>query len=101
MNGYDTPLQVLHSCDNKKCVNPKHLRAGTAKENSQDAVERGQMQRGERSGKTTLLDAQVTDIKRRYSLNESVRSVATLYEIRYKTAYDIKIGRTWGHITLE
>lgn len=32
---------VLHSCDNVICINPKHLRAGTHKENMQDAVDRG------------------------------------------------------------
>ena len=32
---------VLHSCDNPPCVNPAHLRAGTAKENAQDMVARG------------------------------------------------------------
>lgn len=34
-------LMVLHSCDNPKCCNPAHLRAGTAADNYQDAVERG------------------------------------------------------------
>jgi hypothetical protein len=35
------PVQmVLHSCDNPPCVNPAHLREGTAKENAQDAVSR-------------------------------------------------------------
>lgn len=32
---------ILHSCDNPRCVNPKHLRYGTAKENGQDKKERG------------------------------------------------------------
>jgi len=29
---------ILHSCHNKSCTNPKHLRAGTHKENMQDKV---------------------------------------------------------------
>ena len=31
---------LLHSCDNRRCVNPQHLRPGTAKENAQDAISR-------------------------------------------------------------
>ena len=32
---------VLHSCNNPSCVNPKHLRYGTLKENSQDCIKSG------------------------------------------------------------
>lgn len=31
---------ILHSCDNPRCINPKHLRAGTHAENMQDMVDR-------------------------------------------------------------
>ena len=33
---------VLHSCDNKVCVLPAHLRVGTNQDNANDRVERGQ-----------------------------------------------------------
>lgn len=32
---------VLHSCNNPKCVNPKHLRLGTASENMQQMIKEG------------------------------------------------------------
>ena len=36
---------VMHTCDNKKCINPKHLVAGTQKQNMEDAARKGRMNR--------------------------------------------------------
>lgn len=33
-------LLVLHSCDNRKCCNPNHLRLGTSKDNMDDKYQR-------------------------------------------------------------
>lgn len=40
-NGRRAKKCVLHSCDNPQCVNPKHLREGTAKDNAEDREKRG------------------------------------------------------------
>lgn len=37
---------VLHSCDRPYCVNPLHLRMGSAQDNSQDMLSRGRSLRG-------------------------------------------------------
>jgi hypothetical protein len=34
-------MQVLHTCDNRSCCNPKHLFAGTAKQNTIDCLSKG------------------------------------------------------------
>lgn len=34
-------LLVLHHCDNRPCVNPEHLYAGTHRDNTRDAIVRG------------------------------------------------------------
>lgn len=39
-------MHVLHACDNKRCVNPAHLRIGTHAENMKEAAERGRMRCG-------------------------------------------------------
>jgi len=38
---------ILHSCDNRGCCNPKHLRTGTHKDNADDMMDRGRQARGE------------------------------------------------------
>ena len=39
-------MEILHSCDNKKCVNPDHIKQGTHKENMGEAADRGRMPHG-------------------------------------------------------
>ncbi len=43
-------LVLCHTCDNPRCVRPDHLFPGTYKDNMQDAMRKGRMATGDRSG---------------------------------------------------
>ena len=81
-------MQVNHHCDNRSCVNPKHLYIGTQQENRQDAVDRERTATGEDNGSSKLDWQDVGAIRRDYALTS-------------KTQYDLadKYGTTHGHIS--
>jgi hypothetical protein len=55
INGYIVEsLEILHLCDNRKCMNPEHLRLGTSQENVADKVSKDRQAKGERSASAKL-----------------------------------------------
>lgn len=74
-NGRAVPrgLMVLHSCDVPACVRPDHLRIGTAKDNADDARERGRLAStdltrhpGESNGRAKITAEQALEIRNLY-----------------------------------
>ena len=61
---------IIHSCDNPSCVNPNHLRQGTAQDNVDDMISRGRANhynpRGEEHGRAKLTWEQVREIRGKY-----------------------------------
>jgi hypothetical protein len=58
---------VCHTCDNRRCINPDHLYAGTVLDNAQDAVRRKRTANGERHGGHRLTDVEVSAMRTRYA----------------------------------
>jgi hypothetical protein len=85
-------LLVRHTCDNPRCVNPKHLLVGTNYDNAQDAVGRGRMAAGERSGRAKLTAAQACQIR---DGGESPSWVAKKFGINESAVRKIRTGERW------
>jgi len=59
-------IVVRHSCNNPQCVNPKHLKLGTCKDNSQDMVKAGNSMAGIKNRKSKLNNKEVKEIRKKW-----------------------------------
>lgn len=89
---------ALHSCDNRSCFNPAHLRWGTHQDNIDDAVRRGRMAWGERAGRSRFTDDQIRAV-----LRDPRRPKLVGDELGVDSAYICRIrsGDIWKHLYIE
>lgn len=110
----ETHPYAIHSCDNRYCVNPNHLRAGSPKENTGDAIKRNRFPtgelhygtkkpecviRGERHYKTTLTEQDVVEIRSLASNCVSQRKIAKLFTITQASVSLIVIRKNWPSVS--
>lgn len=104
---------ALHSCDNRRCCNPAHLRLGDALANSHDAVTRGRLStgddhwtrtrlgdalKGERNASAELTEVLVREIRRRYGAGETQTSLARAFGVTQSHVSGIVRYRSWRHL---
>lgn len=122
------PLQVLHRCDNPRCVNPHHLFLGTHLDNMRDRNAKGRQAsgdrtglrvhpdrvargnrhgsrtkpesvlRGEKNGKAVLTEELVIDICNAARNGEGATSIARRLGLKEQTVSHAIAGRTWKHV---
>lgn len=98
VNKRKASLMVLHSCHRKICVNPNHLREGTAQENGQDEIDACKTFYGSRNGNSKLTDEAVLIIRRQLAERKSYSVIAKEFEISKTNVADIRYRRIWKHI---
>lgn len=93
-------MHVLHSCDNRRCVNPAHLRTGTHAENMRDLVERKRLpdRRGERANNSKLTEDQVRAIRVRRAAGERQIALAREYGVDKTLIWMIVTRKIWTHV---
>jgi len=106
---------ILHHCDNRSCVNHKHVYAGTQKDNTRDKDERGRgnyacgkrngrytrpekTARGERNGNSKLTKIIVLDIRKRHLEGEPQNRIAKSHKISPQAVSSIVNGKRWAHV---
>lgn len=93
---------VLHSCDNRICVNPKHLFLGTHSDNMKDMKQKGRRKGfllGEMSPKAKFTDTEVLRIRAEYAAGIKDQMVLSVeYGVSQPCISAIVLRKTWKHL---
>jgi len=92
---------VLHSCDNRCCVNPHHLRVGSHEENMNDMKERNRAARplGIKNALAKLSDDEVMKIRDSYAIGGvSQKALADRFGVCQSLVSLIVLRKVWAHI---
>ena len=98
-----TDMQILHKCKipNRACVNPEHLKLGTAKENTADMIAQGNHYanppklKGEDHPRSVLVENDVKEIRRLFRSGYNKTVIAFRFGVNRGTVRDILSGKTW------
>jgi hypothetical protein len=86
-------LHILHRCDNRPCINPRHLFAGTNRENIADMDAKGR-----RRYRTKLTAQAVASIRLEAAMGVSRSVLAYRHGVSRQSVNDVVWRRTWRHV---
>jgi len=85
-------MYALHSCRNRNCCNPTHLREGTPAENMLDKIKDGTSLKGELNPRAKLTLEQVVLIR---NDERTCSKIATEYNVSKSLIKQIKKNKIW------
>jgi hypothetical protein len=91
----DGKNDAAHSCGNRLCCNPRHLRWATRAENVADTRQHGTISRGERNGHAKLTEADVRFI-RTLKGNLTSTEIAKKFGVSRGSIGKILSGKNWS-----
>lgn len=99
-NGCKVPkgLVVMHTCDNPRCCNARHLRVGTQRDNILDSIHKG---RHNCFGRQKLDASKVREIRTLAARGVLQRVIAAKFNIGRSAISGIVHGTSWSHVPLE
>jgi hypothetical protein len=92
---------VLHSCDNPPCCNPRHLSDGTQADNAADMVSKGRSTWGEKNPQAVLTEEVIPTIREMYQSGKTDQFIADYFNISTTTARNAARGITWNRDGIE
>lgn len=91
-------MVARHSCDNKRCVNPRHLSWGTQAQNAAEAIERGLTPKGEECKHAKLSAEDVRAIRKKRDAGATYAALGAEYGISKGSIWHAVQGTQWGHV---
>lgn len=91
---------VCHSCDNRICVNPRHLWTGSVADNNRDRHAKGRtvIPRGSDNPRATTSEDTVREIRRLKAQGVAQVEIAARCGVTQVVVSQILTGRTWKHL---
>ena len=91
-------LIVRHTCHNKKCVNPNHLKQGTHLDNMKDMVLAKRSRVGIKNNLVKLTEKEVFEIRSMIKTGLKDHIIAESFCVGRTTIRDIRRRKTWKHL---
>ena len=89
-------MQAAHSCGNRTCVNPRHLRWATSTENEADKIAHGRRHRGETHWSTAIKNSDVAVMKQMKADGYTYRQIGERFGMHRASASRIIRGKSWA-----